>query len=64
MSNINRSADKKDFLSSFKKVIMMPVTVLPSFPMGSPFGTAKPASPRPSRGQVQRRNSRGLPHQV
>ena len=31
MSNINRSADKKDFLSSFKKVVMMPVTVLPSF---------------------------------
>ncbi|KAI9158770.1 Aspartate kinase FUB3 [Paramyrothecium foliicola] len=44
MSNINRSADKKDFLSSFKKVIMMPVTVLPSFPMGSPFGTSKPAA--------------------
>lgn len=37
MSNINRSADKKDFLSSFKKVVMMPVTALPSF--GSPFGT-------------------------
>ncbi|KAH7318739.1 exocyst complex component Sec10-like protein [Stachybotrys elegans] len=44
MSNINRSADKKDFLSSFRKVIMMPVTVLPSFPMGSPFGTTKPAT--------------------
>ncbi|KFA75508.1 hypothetical protein S40288_01171 [Stachybotrys chartarum IBT 40288] len=44
MSNFNRTADKKDFLSSFKKVIMMPVTVLPSFPMGSPFGQAKPAS--------------------
>jgi recyclin-1 len=44
ISNIKRSADKKDFLSSFKKVIMMPVTVLPSFPMGSPFGTSKPAA--------------------
>ncbi|KAF5017043.1 hypothetical protein F66182_11091 [Fusarium sp. NRRL 66182] len=44
MSNINRSADKKDFLSSFKKVVMMPVTVLPSFPMGSPFTTNKQAS--------------------
>lgn len=44
MSNFNRTADKKDFLSSFKKVIMMPVTVLPSFPMGSPFGQTKPAS--------------------
>lgn len=43
MSNINRSAEKKDFLSSFKKVVMMPVTALPSFPMGSPFATSKPA---------------------
>ncbi|KAI8659344.1 hypothetical protein LRP88_05909 [Fusarium phalaenopsidis] len=44
MSNINRSADKKDFLSSFKKVVMMPVTVLPSFPIGSPFATSKPSA--------------------
>ncbi|KAH0522168.1 hypothetical protein TsFJ059_006061 [Trichoderma semiorbis] len=44
MSNINRSAEKNDFLSSFKKVIMMPVTVLPNFPIGSPFATTKPAS--------------------
>ncbi|KAF4967602.1 hypothetical protein FZEAL_10519, partial [Fusarium zealandicum] len=44
MSNINRSADKKDFLSSFRKVVMMPVTVLPNFPLGSPFNTNKPAS--------------------
>lgn len=44
MSNINRSADKKDFLSSFKKVVMMPVTALPSFPIGSPFSTSKPAA--------------------
>lgn len=36
MSNINRSAEKKDFLSSFKAVVMMPVAVLPSF-------SAKPA---------------------
>ena len=38
MSNINRQADKKDFLTSFKKVVMMPVNVLPTFPMSSPFG--------------------------
>ncbi|KAL7812295.1 exocyst complex component Sec10-like protein [Trichoderma gracile] len=44
MSNINRSAEKNDFLSSFKKVIMMPVTVLPNFPIGSPFATTKPTS--------------------
>jgi recyclin-1 len=31
MSNVNRQADKKDFMSSFKKVVMMPVNILPSF---------------------------------
>ncbi|KAG5980016.1 hypothetical protein E4U55_004470 [Claviceps digitariae] len=45
MANVNRSAEKSDFLSSFKKVVMMPVTALPSFPMGSPFATAKPVVP-------------------
>lgn len=30
MSNVNRQADKRDFLTSFKKVLMMPVTALPS----------------------------------
>ncbi|KAG6018332.1 hypothetical protein E4U43_003781 [Claviceps pusilla] len=45
MANVNRSAEKSDFLSSFKKVVMMPVTALPSFPMGSPFATAKPVIP-------------------
>lgn len=38
MSNVNRQADKRDFLTSFKKVVMMPVNVLPTFPMSSPFG--------------------------
>lgn len=33
MSNVNRKAAKQDFLSSFKKVVMMPVSVLPT--MGS-----------------------------
>lgn len=42
MANVNRQADKKDFLSSFKKVIMMPVNVLPSLPISSPFASAKP----------------------
>lgn len=32
MSNINRQADKKDFISSFKKVVMMPVNILSSYP--------------------------------
>ena len=43
MSNVNRQADKRDFLKSFKKVVMMPVNVLPTFPMSSPFG-GKPAT--------------------
>lgn len=38
MSNVNRQADKRDFLTSFKKVVMMPVNVLPTFPISSPFG--------------------------
>ncbi|GAB1314970.1 F-box protein: endocytic membrane traffic, recycling ReCYcling 1 [Madurella fahalii] len=41
----NRQADKKDFLTSFKKVVMMPVTVLPTslgLPLGSPFASSKP----------------------
>jgi recyclin-1 len=40
MSNINRQADKKDFMSSFKKVVMMPVNMLPSFPSRSTNKTA------------------------
>ena len=39
MSNINRQAAKRDFLTSFKKVLMAPVNVLPSL-----SGT-KPANP-------------------
>ncbi|KAI1758891.1 exocyst complex component Sec10-like protein [Hypoxylon sp. FL1150] len=40
MANFNRQADKNDFLSSFKKVVMMPVTVIPNA-----FGASnKPAS--------------------
>lgn len=42
-ANVNRQADKRDFLTSFKKVVMMPVNVLPTFPMSSPFG-GKPAT--------------------
>lgn len=42
MSNINRQAAKRDFLSSFKKVVMMPVNVLPA------FATAKPTVSKPT----------------
>lgn len=38
MTNVNRQADKRDFLTSFKKVVMMPVNVLPTFPITSRFG--------------------------
>lgn len=31
LSNVNRQADKKDFLSTFKKVVMMPINILPTF---------------------------------
>ncbi len=68
MSNVNRQADKRDFLASFKKVVMMPVNVLPTFPMSSPFGgrsaTAKAlvnsevlATPEPASSQVSSRPS-------
>ncbi|KAF1945448.1 secretion pathway protein Sls2/Rcy1 [Clathrospora elynae] len=40
MANVNRKAVKQDFLSSFKKVVMMPVNVLPTIG-GS---TSKPAA--------------------
>lgn len=45
MANVNRQADKKDFLSSFKKVVMMPVNVLPSIPLSSPFASKPSAAP-------------------
>ncbi|KAH6648982.1 exocyst complex component Sec10-like protein [Truncatella angustata] len=46
MSNFNRRADKNDFLSSFRKVVMMPVTVLPF------GGSTKPASAPNNRSSV------------
>lgn len=49
MSSFNRQVDKKDFLSSFKKAVMMPVTVLPTQVFSSPFGsTTKPVSAVPN----------------
>ncbi|KAK0636200.1 exocyst complex component Sec10-domain-containing protein [Bombardia bombarda] len=43
MANFNnRQADKKDFLTSFKKVVMMPVSVLPT--IGSPFASSSTKS--------------------
>lgn len=45
MANVNRQAVKRDFLTSFKKVVMMPVNVLPT--ISTPFGTSKSAAVPP-----------------
>jgi recyclin-1 len=42
MANVNRKAVKQDFLSSFKKVVMMPVNVLPT--MGGTNATKSTAT--------------------
>ncbi|TKA65833.1 hypothetical protein B0A49_08635 [Cryomyces minteri] len=47
MSNVSRQAAKRDFLTSFRKVVMMPVNALPTLPISSPFAAAKPATPQP-----------------
>ena len=43
MSNVNRQADKRDFLSSFKKVILAPVNALPTFQFSVKSNTSKSA---------------------
>lgn len=48
MSNVNRQADKRDFLTSFKKVIMMPVNVVATLPSYTPFANAKPSTSTPT----------------
>ncbi|KAF3049469.1 F-box protein: endocytic membrane traffic, recycling ReCYcling 1 [Didymella keratinophila] len=47
MSNVNRKAAKQDFLSSFKKVVMMPVNVLPTIG-GSGSRNSVVAAPTPA----------------
>lgn len=57
MASFNRQADKNDFLSSFKKVVMMPVSVLPSA-----FGSSKPTTlPAGSTNPAFRRSMAGTP---
>ena len=41
MSNINRQAAKRDFLTSFKKVLMAPVNVLPSISGSKPTNSGE-----------------------
>ncbi|KAK7966139.1 F-box protein [Apiospora aurea] len=60
MGNFNRRAAKNDFLSSFKKVVMMPVTVLPTIPISSPFGSSKSTAAAASGGNV-RNSITGMP---
>ncbi|KAI1169821.1 exocyst complex component Sec10-like protein [Nemania sp. FL0916] len=56
MGSFNRQADKNDFLSSFKKVVMMPVSVLPSA-----FGSSKPAPTPIGANPSVRRSIAGTP---
>lgn len=62
MSNINRQADKRDFLTSFKKVIMMPVNILPSFSSAKSSEESKvdtePNSPNPSQPSPSKNTNR------
>lgn len=54
MSNVNRQADKKDFMASFKKVVMMPVKILPSF-------TTRPTVKRTESSQAVSRSASPAP---
>ncbi|KAI0471992.1 exocyst complex component Sec10-like protein [Xylariaceae sp. FL0804] len=56
MGNVNRQADKNDFLSSFKKVVMMPVTVIPGA-----FGSGKSTATGASNGSTLRTSATGTP---
>jgi len=47
LSNLTRQAAKRDFLSSFRKVVMLPVTVLPAFNTA-----AKPLPNKPLVGRI------------
>lgn len=51
MSGVNRQAAKRDFLSSFKKVVMMPVNALPTFPSAN---KATPTVEAPATEQTSR----------
>jgi len=71
MSNVSRQAAKRDFLSSFKKVVMMPVNALPAFPLASnkaaaqaavadsssEKSTSSPNTPSPASGAFQKHPS-------
>lgn len=48
MSNVSRQAAKRDFLSSFKKVVMMPVNALPAFPSNRASVIAQTPAPNPN----------------
>lgn len=50
MANVSRQAAKRDFLSSFKKVVLMPVNALPAFPSASKASPAAQATPATAAG--------------
>ncbi|KAI9795880.1 MAG: F-box protein: endocytic membrane traffic, recycling ReCYcling 1 [Piccolia ochrophora] len=62
MANVNRQADKRDFLTSFKKVVMMPVSVLPTpFASGkstTTHGTTSGSSLDPTQGALSQPSTR------
>lgn len=47
MSGINREVDKRDFLSTFKKVILMPVQAIPMVPFGIKTSSSATTSTKP-----------------
>ncbi|KAK2754227.1 F-box protein: endocytic membrane traffic, recycling ReCYcling 1 [Arachnomyces sp. PD_36] len=62
MSNVNRRAEKNDFLTSFKKVVMMPVNIFPSFSSNKPdeSKTNESGEPTADGAQKSKRSSNPL----
>ncbi|KEQ84047.1 hypothetical protein M438DRAFT_274169 [Aureobasidium pullulans EXF-150] len=63
MSGISRQAAKRDFLSSFRKVVMMPVNALPTFPSANKAAPVveHPAVEAPSTEDSSRPETPGTP---
>ncbi|OAL06550.1 hypothetical protein IQ06DRAFT_210207 [Phaeosphaeriaceae sp. SRC1lsM3a] len=61
MANVNRKAVKQDFLASFKKVVMMPVNVLPTIGGSSASKTAPSAATVNGNGSLEPGSRSGTP---
>jgi recyclin-1 len=57
MAGINRQADKRDFLSSFRKVVMAPVNALPAFPFAIKAKAADPIEAAKNQDTIGSRSS-------